>query len=71
VISDGNGLYAYLGAKSRGISRQAAYRFDGKQKVLAPGRYPEMGLAEARKGCLEARRLLERGSRARRGEKSR
>jgi integrase len=60
-ISDGNGLYAYLGAKGRGISWQMAYRFDGRQKTLTLGKYPGMGLAEARRGCFEARRLLERG----------
>jgi integrase len=60
-ISDGNGLYAYLGTKSRGVSWQMAYRFGGKQKVFTIGRYPETGLAEARKKCFEARQLLEHG----------
>jgi hypothetical protein len=53
-ISDGSGLYAYLGAKGKKISWQVAYRFGGKQKVLTLGRYPEVGLAEARKRCFDA-----------------
>ncbi len=32
--SDGGGLYAYIGAKSKSISWQMAYRFENKQKVL-------------------------------------
>ena len=57
--SDGDGLYAFLGAKSKSISWQMAYRFDGKQKILSFGRYPEVSLAEARRKCFDARALLE------------
>jgi hypothetical protein len=38
-----------------------AYRFDGKQKQLALGRYPEVSLREARQRKEEARRLLAQG----------
>ena len=58
-ISDGDGLYAYIGSKSKSISWQMAYRFDGKQKILSFGRYPEVSLADARRKCFEARALLE------------
>ena len=59
--SDGDGLYAYIGAKSKGISWQMAYRFENKQKVLTLGQYPVISLAEARKKCLAARELLANG----------
>lgn len=58
-ISDGDGLYAYIGPKSKSVSWQMAYRFDGKQKILTFGRYPEVSLADARRKCFEARALLE------------
>nr|WP_298033345.1 hypothetical protein [uncultured Desulfovibrio sp.] len=32
--SDGDGPYAYFGAKSKSISWQMGYRFENKQKVL-------------------------------------
>ena len=60
-VSDGDGLYAYIGPKSTSVSWQMAYRFAGKQKVLTFGRYPEISLANAREECLEARKLLAQG----------
>ena len=59
--SDGDGLYAYIGAKSKSISWQMGYRFENKQKVLTLGRYPEVSLADARRKCLEARQVLADG----------
>ena len=59
--SDGDGLYAYIGAKSKSISWQMGYRFENKQKVLTLGRYPEVSLADARKKCLAAREVLANG----------
>ena len=38
-----------------------AYRFDGKQRTLALGVYPEIGLKEAREARAEARKLLAQG----------
>ena len=35
------------------------YRFDGKQRTLAIGIYPEVSLAEAREHCADARKALE------------
>lgn len=37
------------------------YRFDGKQKMLALGVYPEITLADARSRRDEARKLLANG----------
>lgn len=58
---DGDGLYAYIGPKSTSVSWQMAYRFDGKQKVLTLGRYPELSLANARKKCFAAKEQLAQG----------
>ncbi|MDR2161730.1 MAG: integrase arm-type DNA-binding domain-containing protein, partial [Desulfovibrio sp.] len=58
---DGNGLYAFVGKKSLGVSWWMAYRFEGKPKTLTLGKYPMTSLAEARERCFEARRLLEQG----------
>lgn len=58
-ISDGGGLYILVeptGAKYWRL----AYRFSGKQKVLALGVYPAVSLAEARKRRENARELLAR-----------
>jgi len=38
-----------------------AYRFDGKQKTLSFGPYPEISLARARERRLEARTMLFEG----------
>ncbi|WP_370528566.1 Arm DNA-binding domain-containing protein [uncultured Oscillibacter sp.] len=37
------------------------YRFAGKQKTLALGKYPDVSLVEARRRREEARELLGRG----------
>ncbi|MBE6442204.1 MAG: DUF4102 domain-containing protein [Desulfovibrio desulfuricans] len=60
-IADGDGLYAYLGPKSKKKSWQMAYRFDGKQKILTLGQYPAVDLATARRKCLAAHSQLEEG----------
>lgn len=46
-ISDGGGLYLLV-LPSGGRVWRLAYRFDGKQKALALGRYPAVSLADAR-----------------------
>jgi Arm DNA-binding domain len=56
-LSDGGGLQLWVtpdGAKRWRL----AYRFDGKQKTLAIGVYPSIGLREARDAREQARRLL-------------
>jgi len=55
--SDGKGLYIEVRPNGSKYWRMA-YRFNGKQRTLALGVYPDVGLSEARKGCTEARKLL-------------
>lgn len=60
-LSDGGGLQLWVtpdGAKRW----RMAYRFGGKQKALAIGVYPAVGLREARDARDEAKRLLREGS---------
>src|SRR5215472_7344741 len=56
-ISDGHGLHLLVQPNGSKLWR-FAYRFDGRQKLLALGRYPVITLAMARELHLEARRLL-------------
>ena len=59
-LSDGGGLQLWLmpdGAKRWRL----AYRFAGRQKALALGVYPAVGLNAAREAREEAKRLLEDG----------
>jgi integrase len=59
-LSDGGGLQLWLtpdGAKRWRL----AYRFDGKQKALAIGVYPAVGLKDARDAREAAKRLLAGG----------
>lgn len=58
--ADGGGLYLHVLAA--GKYWRLAYRFDGKQKVLALGVYPIVALASARRKRDEAKRLLEAGT---------
>lgn len=59
-LSDGAGLQLWVQPAG---SRQwrLAYKFDGKQKVLAIGPYPLISLAEARTARDDAKRLLLKG----------
>jgi hypothetical protein len=59
-LSDGGGLQLWImpdGAKRWRL----AYRFAGRQKVLAIGVYPATGLREAREAREEAKKLLAGG----------
>ena len=59
-LSDGGGLQLWItpdGAKRW----RMAYRFGGKQKTLAIGVYPAIGLKEARKARDDAKRVLADG----------
>ena len=59
-LSDGGGLQLWV--QLTGSRRwRLAYRFDGKQKLLALGSYPLISLAEAREARDTAKRLLLRG----------
>src|SRR5574337_1929891 len=57
---DGNGLYLEI-SPSGGKLWRLKYRFDGKEKRLALGVYPDVGLKQARARRDEARRLLAEG----------
>jgi integrase len=59
-LSDGGGLQLWIDPRGYKLWR-FAYRFDGKQRVLALGPYPEVGLAAARCGREEARALIKDG----------
>jgi integrase len=58
--SDGQGLYLHV--KEAGKYWRLSYRYDGKQKLLALGTYPEVSLLKARKRREEARELLADGT---------
>ena len=59
-ISDGKGLFLLIQPNGSRLWRYA-YRFDGKQKLLALGSYPETGLAEAREKHREAHKQVGNG----------
>lgn len=56
-LSDGGGLQLWVQPTGSRLWR-LAYRFDGKQKLLALGSYPLISLAEAREARDDAKRLL-------------
>lgn len=58
--SDGQGLYLHV--MQAGKYWRMAYRFAGKQKTLALGVYPAVGLSQARKLRDDARALLAAGT---------
>lgn len=59
-LSDSAGLYLLVQPTGSRLWRMN-YRFGGKQKTLAFGKYPEVGLSEARTRRDEARMLLASG----------
>jgi len=59
-ISDGGGMHLLI-TPSGGKLWRLKYRFDGKEKLLAFGSYPDISLAVARRRRDEARRLLATG----------
>ncbi|MFC7291720.1 tyrosine-type recombinase/integrase [Hirschia litorea] len=58
--ADGGGLYLEVNPKGSKLWRMA-YRFEGKQKLLSFGKYPEVSLAKAREKRFEAKTLLADG----------
>jgi len=56
-LSDGGGLQLWVQPTGSRLWR-LAYRFEGKQKLLALGSYPLISLAEARQARDDAKRLL-------------
>ena len=59
-ISDSGGLFILIAAAGGKLWRYS-YRFDGKQKTLALGTYPDTGLKEARERHAAARKILAAG----------
>ena len=59
-LSDGGGLFLLVHPNG-GKYWQMAYRFNGKQKTLSLGVYPDVRLAEARDRREQARKLLSSG----------
>ena len=59
-LTDGGGLFLEIRPNGSKYWR-LAYRFQGKQKLLALGVYPEVTLAEARESRMAAKRLLKGG----------
>lgn len=59
-LADGGGMYLEV-APSGGKWWRLKYRFDGKEKRLSLGTYPEVGLKEARVKREDLRRLLAAG----------
>jgi Txe/YoeB family toxin of Txe-Axe toxin-antitoxin module len=55
-MTDGAGMYLLV--KKSGKYWRLDYRFDGKRKTLALGRYPELSLKESRSKRDDARKLL-------------
>lgn len=59
-LSDGRGLQLHISPAGSKLWRWA-YRFDGKQKLMALGAYPDISLAQARQAADAARKLLATG----------
>lgn len=59
-LTDEKGMYLLV-TTSGGKCWRLKYRFNGKEKVFSIGIYPEISLAEARDGAIEARKLLAKG----------
>ena len=59
-LFDGGGLYLQI-EPSGGKLWRFKYRFEGRYKLVAFGRYPDVSLLEARKRHHEAREQLAQG----------
>lgn len=59
-LSDGHGMFLLV-TPAGGKLWRLKYRLDGKEKLLAMGAYPEIGLSDARKRREDARALLAQG----------
>jgi integrase len=60
-LADGHGLYLWV-TPAGGKLWRWKYRFDGKEKLMALGKYPEIPLAQARERHAAARVLLANGT---------
>lgn len=59
-LADGDGMFLLI-TPAGGKLWRLKYRIDGREKLLAIGSYPEIGLGEARRRREEARELVARG----------
>lgn len=59
-LSDDRGLFLLI-QPSGGKLWRLKYRIAGKENKLSIGRYPDVGLKEARERCTEARKLIASG----------
>ncbi|MGH8227432.1 MAG: tyrosine-type recombinase/integrase [Steroidobacteraceae bacterium] len=59
-LFDGRGLYLLVSTAGARVWR-LKYRFEGRERVLDLGDYPEVSLKRARERCEEARRLIANG----------
>lgn len=59
-LADGGGLYLLVNTDG-GKYWRMKYRFGGKEKTLAFGKYPDISLGQARKQRQEAKALLQQG----------
>ncbi len=58
-VSDSEGLFVLVTPNGSRLWR-CAYRFDGKQKLLTFGKYPDVSLSDARDKLREAKKVLAR-----------
>ncbi|MDR3300684.1 MAG: Arm DNA-binding domain-containing protein [Candidatus Accumulibacter sp.] len=59
-LADGKGLHLVITSNGHKFWR-LKYRFDGREKLLSFGKYPAVGLKDARERRDEARKLLANG----------
>ena len=59
-LSDGDGMFLLV-QPTGGKLWRLKYRFEGKEKLLALGKYPDINLKQARNRRIDARRLLADG----------
>jgi len=59
-LFDGNGLFLFV-ASGGTKSWRWKYRFQGREKLLTFGVYPQLSLKEARAACADAKKMLSGG----------
>ena len=69
-LSDRDGLYLYI-APSGARSWRFDYRLAGARETLTIGRYPEIGLGDAREELAKARRMVAKGQSPAKGKQER
>ena len=60
-LFDGNGLFLFI-TPSGTKSWRLKYRFQGREKLLTLGTYPQLSLKEAREACIAAKKSLSSGT---------